>query len=157
MEHLARSLKMVWQSERLLRENEIRLTLQKAQLSALAGLVGIFGLVMVSLAVFFLLVPHLGHSLAALGVGGIDLVLAILLMVWARGLKPAPELGLVKEVRDMALADVEEELALAEAEVIALKDDVRAFIRSPLDSLLPGTIGPLLGAVGRGIASPKKK
>jgi hypothetical protein len=156
MEHLVRSLKMVWRSERLLRENEVRLTLQKIQLSALAGLVGIFGLVMVSLAVFFFLVPHLGHSLAALSVGGIDLILAIMLIVWAGTLNSAPEVELVKEVRDMALADVEEELSLAEAEVIALKDDVHAFIRNPLDSLLPGAIGPLLGAVGRGIASPKK-
>ena len=156
MEHLVRSLKMVWRSERLLRENEVRLTLQKIQLNALAGLVGIFGLVMVSLAVFFALVPHLDHSLAALSVGGIDLVLAILLIVWAGTLKPAPEVELVKEVRDMAMADVEEELSLAEAEVIALRDDVHAFIRNPLDSLLPGAIGPLLGVVGRGIASSKK-
>mgnify|MGYP000452871678 CR=1 FL=1 len=65
MEHLARSLKMVWQSERLLRENEIRLTLQKTQLSALAGLVGIFGLVMVSLAVFFVLVLVMVLALVA--------------------------------------------------------------------------------------------
>lgn len=156
MEHLARSLKMVWRSERLLRENEFRLTLQKFQLSALAGLVGIFGLVMISLALFFALVPHMGQALAALCVGGVDLFLAILLIVWAGSLKPAPEVELVKEVRNMALADVEEEISLAQTEVIALKDEVHGFIRNPLDTLLPGAIGPLLGAVGRGIVSPKK-
>ena len=156
MEHLARSLKMVWRSERLLRENEFRLTLQKVQLSALAGLVGIFGLVMISMAVFFALVPHLGQALAALCVGGVDLVLAILLIVWAGSLKPSPEVELVKEVRDMALADVEEEVSLAQAEVVALKNEVHGFIRNPLDTLLPGAMGPLLGAMGRSIASPRK-
>lgn len=65
MEHLVRSLKVAWRSERLLRENEIRLLSQKIQFNALAGLVAVFGLVMLSLAVFFGLVPHLGQPLAA--------------------------------------------------------------------------------------------
>ena len=156
MEHLARSLKMVWRSERLLLENDFRLTLQKIQLSALAGLVGILGLVMVNLAVFFALTPHMGQSLAALCVGGIDLVLAFLLIVRAGSLKPAPEIEMVKEMRAMAFADVEEELSLAEAEVIALKNEVHEFVRNPLDTLVPGAIVGLLEAVVRSVAARKK-
>jgi hypothetical protein len=156
MEHLARSLKMVWRSERLLLKNDFRLTLQKIQLSALAGLVGILGLVMVNLAVFFALTPHMGQSLAALCVGGIDLVLAFLLIVRAGSLKPAPEIEMVKEMRAMAFADVEEELSLAEAEVIALKNEVHEFVRNPLDTLVPGAIVGLLEAVVRSVAARKK-
>jgi len=156
MEHLVRSLKVAWRSERLLRQNEFRLGVQKIQFNALAGLVAIFGLVMLSLAVFFALVPYWGQALAALIVGGSDLVLAGLLVAYAGSIKPKVEIEMVKEVRDMALGDIEEEIALAEAELVALSDDVRRFIRNPLDALLPGLIGSLLGAVTRGAGSAKK-
>ena len=157
MEHLARSLKVAWRSERMLIANEFRLTLQKMQLSALAGLVGILGLVMLSLAAFFALVPHMGQSLAALCVGAVDLVLAILLIVRAGSLQPAPEIEMIKEVRAMAFADIEEELSLAEAEVKALKNEVHAFVRNPMDTLLPSAIGPLVEAVFRGVAARKRQ
>ena len=157
MEHLARSLKLAWRSERLLIANELRLTLQKMQLSALAGLVGILGLVMLSLAAFFALVPHMGQSLAALCVGAVDLVIAILLIVRAGSLQPAPEVEMIKEVRAMAFADIEEELSLAEAEVKALKNEVHAFVRNPMDTLLPSAIGPLVEAVFRGVAARKRQ
>ena len=155
MEHLVRSLKLAWRSERLIRENEYRLGTQKLQFNALAGLVAIFGLVMISLAVFFALVPYWGQSLAALAVGGIDIVLAMVLVAYAGSLKPGADIEMVKEVRDMALSDIEEEIALAEAEVVVMIDEIRRFIRNPLDTLLPGMIGPLLGAVTRGLGSKK--
>lgn len=156
MEHLARSLKIAWRSERLLIENELRLTLQKMQLGALAGLVGILGLVMINMAAFYALVPHVGQPLAALCVGAVDLVLAVLLIVRVGSLKAPPEVELVKEVRTMAFADIEDELSLAEAELTALKNEVHAFVRNPLDTLLPAAITPLLEAVIRGIAARKK-
>jgi hypothetical protein len=156
MEHLARSLKIAWRSERLLIENEFRLTLQKMQLGALAGLVGILGLVMINVAAFYALVPHVGQPLAALCVGAVDLVLAALLIVRVASLKPAPEVEMVKEVRAMAFADIEDELSLAEAELAELKNEVHAFVRNPMDTLLPAAITPLLEAVIRGIAAKKK-
>lgn len=156
MEHLVRSLKLAWRSERILRQNELRLVMQKIQFNALAGLVALFGLVMLSLAVFFALVPYWGHALSALTIGGVDLVLAIILIAYAGSLKPSAEVEIVKEVRDMALGDVEEELALAEAEIISLKDEVHRFVRNPLDTLLPVAIGPLIGAVTRGLGAEKK-
>jgi len=156
MEHLVRSLKLAWRSERILKQNDFQLAMKKIQFNALAGLVALFGLVMLSLAVFFALVPYWGQALSALTVGSIDLVLAIVLIAYAGSLKPPAEVEIVKEVRDMALGDVEEELALAEAELISLKDEVRSFVRNPLDTLLPVAIGPLIGAVTRGLSGAKK-
>lgn len=156
MERIVHSLKVLWRTEQLLTRNEFRLLTQKLQFNALAGLVTVFGLVMLSLAAFFVLVPYSGNALAALAVGGADLVLAAALLGYARSLKPAPEVEMVREMRDLALGDIEEEVASAEAELVALKDDVRGFIRNPVDALLPGAIGPLLGAVARGLASTKK-
>lgn len=156
MEHLVRSLKVLWRSELLLRQNEFRLSTQKIQFNALAALVAVFGLVMLGLASFFALVPYWGNAMAALIVGGTDLVLAGLMVTYARSLKPAAEVEMVKEMRDMALNDIHEEIAQAEADLVTLKDDVHKFVRNPVDALLPGVIGPLLGAVTRGLGSSKK-
>ena len=156
MERFAHSLKVLWRSERMLRQNEFRLVMQKVQFSALAGLVALFGLVTLSVALFFALLPYWGHALSALAIAGADLFLAALLVAYARSLKPAAEVEMIKEVRDLALSDIEQEVALAEAELVALKDNVQRFIRNPVDALLPAAIGPILGAVARGLGSGKK-
>ena len=157
MDRFVRSLRILWRSERLMAEQDLRLGAQRIQLNALAGLVGVFGLVMLSLAVFFALVPYWGNALAALAVAGVDLLLAGFLVVYARSLEPPAELEMVKEMRDIALGDIEEEFALAEAELVSLKDDIKKFVANPVDALLPGVVGPLAGAVARGLASAKKK
>lgn len=157
MDHFLRSLKVFWRSERLLRENELRLLSQKIQCNALAGLVALFGLMMLSLSVFFVLVPYMGNALAALSVGGIDLVLATVLVTYGRSLKPAEEAKMVKEMRDMAVSDMENEMAKAEAEFTKLRSEARRFVRNPMESLLPMALSPLVGAVTKGMLSSKKK
>ena len=157
MEHFIRSLKVFWRSERLLKQNEMRLVAQKIQCNALAGLVALFGLVMLSLSVFFALVPHVGNALAALIVGGTDLILAAALVAYGRTLKPAAEAAMVKDMRDMAVSDMEYELAKAEAEFNELRSEARRFVRNPIDALLPAVISPLVGSVAKGMLSPKKK
>ena len=157
MEHFIRSLKVFWRSERLLGQNELRLLTQKIQCNALAGLVALFGLVMLSLSVFFALVPHMGNALAALTVGGTDMVLAGALVAYGRMLKPAAEAAMVKDIRDMALSDMENELAKGEAEFSKLRSEARRFVRNPLETLLPAAISPLLSAAAKGVLSSKKK
>ncbi len=156
MENFMRSLKLLWRSERLLAEHQLKLGTQRIVFIALAALVAVFGLAMLSMAAFFALVPYWGHALAALVVGGTDFILAAVLVIYAGSLKPGKEVEMVTEVRDMALNDIEEEVALAEAELVSLKDDVQKFIRNPVDALLPSVIVPLLSAIARGFGSAKK-
>ncbi len=156
MKHIAQSLKVFWRSERLIRQNDLRLATQKILFLALAGLVVVFGLVMLSLSVFFALVPHLGQAKAAFTVGGADIIIAAILVFYAKAIKPAQEVKMVREVRDMAINDIEEELARTGSELAALRDDVRKFIRNPIDTLLPAAMGPILGAVVKGVGSSKK-
>jgi hypothetical protein len=157
MERFVRSFKVFWRAERFLNQKEFGLLAHKIQLNVLAALVAVFGLVMLSLSVFFALVPYFGQPLAALSVGGIDLVVALGLILYAGSLKPAGEVEIVREMRDKALKDIEQEIALAEAELRGLKNDARQFIRNPIDVLLPAAIGPLLSAVSRGVRSSKKQ
>ena len=156
MEHIVRSLKTVWRTERILGKNEFRLLVKKLQLNLLAGVVALFGLVMLSLALFFTLAPHWGHALSALAVGGFELVIAVVLIIYSGSLSSPVEMEMVREMRDMALQDVEEEVALAQAELVSLKQELHRFIRNPVDSLLPSLIGPLLSAVTRALGANKK-
>ena len=155
MERFIHSLKVFWRAERLLKTNELRLNIQKVQLTAAAALVGLFGLVMLTMAIFFALVPYWGQSGAALAIAGIDLVLAIMMIAWAGSLKRPAEADMVQEVRDMALSDMEHELSLADAELKALKQDVQRFVRNPVDALLPGVVGPLLSGAAKGLKTRK--
>ena len=157
MERFVHSLKVFWRAERLLKTNELRLNIHKVQLTAIASLVGLFGLLMLTLAIFFALVPVWGQAGAALAIAGIDLALAGIFIVWARSLKPATEAEMVREVRDMALGDMEHELSLADAELRALKQEVQHFVRNPVDALLPAVIGPLLSGAAKGIKARKPK
>lgn len=151
MERIIHSLKVFWRAERLLRSNEVELSIKKVMLAAGAGLVGLFGLIMLSVAVFFALAPIWGEALAALSIAGVDFVLALLMIMWARSMKPAPEAKMVQEVREMALSDIEHEIALADAELIALKNEVQGFVRNPVDALLPSVIGPLVSGAAKGL------
>jgi hypothetical protein len=40
---------------------------------------------------------------------------------------------MVREVRNMALSDIEEEIALVEAEMVAMKDGIKNFMHHPVD------------------------
>lgn len=155
MERLVQSLKVFWRAERLLKVNELRLTIQKVEFTAAAALVAIFGLVMLNLAVFFALAPHMGEALAALTMAGFDLLLALALILRAHSLKPAPEEEMVKEVRDMALGEIENEMALAQEEWEDLKSDVKRIVHNPVETLLPNAIGPLFKAAAKGMAHRK--
>lgn len=156
MERLMRSLRILWRSERIIAEQQLRLGTQRVQFNVLAAFIAVFGLVMLSISAFFALVPYWGQALAALGVAVGDFVLAAGMAAYSSRLQAPAEIEMVKEVRDMALNDLEEEMALAEAELVTMKHDVQKFIRNPVDALLPGIIGPILKAVASGLAAKKK-
>jgi len=78
-------------------------------------------------------------------------------VIYGRSLKPAPEVEMVIEMRDMALTNIGDEVARMEAEVVSLKKDVRRLIRNPVDVLLPHAVIPLISAFGRGKNTDSKK
>jgi hypothetical protein len=156
MEHLMRSLNVLWRSERLLVEYQLKQGTQRIQFNALAALVAVFGLAMLSVAAFFAIDPYWGHALAALTIGVVDLLLAVVLTLYARSLRPTPEVEMVREVRNMVIGEIEDEIALAQTELVAIRDGIHQFVSHPVDMLLPGVIGPLLSAVAKGLGSAKK-
>ena len=157
MERFTHSTKVLWRSERLLLGNEVRQGTQKFGFTALAGLVAVFGLAMLGVAFFFALVPYVGYALAALIVGAVDFLIAAVLIAVSRAVKPSPEVEMIREMRNMALNDIEDEVARTEADIVAFKDGVTRFVRNPLEAIIPGAMGPLLGALTRGVTHHKRK
>jgi hypothetical protein len=64
---------------------------------------------------------------------------------------------MIREMREIALNDLKDEVALADAELRAMKDEVRSLVRHPVETLLPAAIGPLLAAITRALNSRSKK
>jgi glucose uptake protein GlcU len=157
MERIVQNIKLFWRSERLIRQNELGLLTRKILINGMAGLIAIFGLVMVSLAGFFVLAQNWGQPLAALAIGGIDLLLSVILLMYAGSLKPTTEVQMIKEMRDMALTNISDEAGRVESELLKMKKDVQQIIRNPLDIILPQAIGPLLTALTSSFRSVKKE
>jgi hypothetical protein len=150
------SLRIFWRSERLLTEHQLKLATSRLQFNAIAALSAVSGLVMLDIAIFFALSTYWGQALAALTIAGVDFVLAAALVLYASSIRAGTEIEMVKEVRDMALVDIEEEAALVEAELVELRDQAHRFMRNPVDSLLPGVVGPLLGTFANSLVTKKK-
>ncbi len=142
MERIVQYLKVFWRSERLIRQNELGLLTRKILINGMAGLIAIFGLVMVSPAAFFVLAQNWGQPLAALAIGCVDLLLSVILIMYAGSLKPATEVQMIKEMRDMALTNISDEAGRVESELHKMKKDVQQIILATV--IVYETIGPLL-------------
>ena len=156
MQRITHSLKQLWHAERILRKQEMRAAMQKTLLLLFAALVLLMGLVMLELAAFFALIPRLGRPWAAVAVTGINVVIALVLMLRARTLKPPAETELVQEARDMAMDDLEDEASRLADDIASLRRDFERFVHHPADALLPA-IGPLVAAISRGVTAVKDK
>lgn len=147
MKRIARSLKVLWRAESLLGTLRLQGMLKKAGVLAFAGLIGVFGIAMLDLAAFFALSPRFGQAGAALAVGLADIGLAVLAALLAQSIKPGAEAELVVEMRDLALTDLEEEVAALEQTVERARREITDLVRHPLGALAPGLLVPTLKSV----------
>ena len=156
MRRFTHNLKQIWQAEQTIRKQELRVGVLKIILVSIAGLIFVMGLVMLDLAAFFALVPRIGKPLAALSVTGINVGIALLLILKARCLKPPAGIEMLRQARDMAREDVENGVELASDAAVSRKQEIEHFIRHPGEALLPA-VGPLLMAIVNGLNLLKSK
>jgi hypothetical protein len=158
MDNLIRHLRILWRADSIIADIYLRLLVTRSGLVSFAGLIAVFGLLMLNLAGYLALEQVWGRVWAAVAMGLIDLFISLLLIVIAARTKPGRELDLALEVRSIALRGLENEAAAAQAELVALRDEFRAvkenltrFVKHPLDTALPALIGPLGGLVLKSI------
>jgi hypothetical protein len=150
MDNLVRHLRILWRADSIIADIYLRLLVTRSGLISFAGLIAVFGLLMLNVAGYLALEQLWGRIWAAIAVASIDFAISLLLVVMAARSKPGRELDLALEVRGIALRGLENEVSSLQAELVALRDEFRdakanltRFVKHPLDTALPALIGPL--------------
>ena len=90
-----------------------------------------------------------------------NLLLAVVMLIVAQRSKPGREMELASEVRNSALPASEMDAQVLQQQLAEFRDEVRGVreavvgvVRHPLDSVLPGLLVPLAGAVINRLKKP---
>jgi len=135
-DNLVRHVRVLWRAESIIADIHMRVLLGRSRLISLAGLIAVFGLVMLNVAGYLALGQVWGQVWAAVAMGLIDFSIAVVLVLISMRSKPGRELELAHEVRDMALSRLESDVSAVQANLTRL-------VRHPLDVALPALIAPL--------------
>lgn len=146
MNRLSRNLTTIYRTERLITRRRLAVVQQQTVMMALAGIAALAGLVLLNIALFFALQTWMSSawSAAILSLG--NLVLAGLLVMAAKHTNVEDEIAPAVEVRDMAIADIEDELEDMATEAREVVQAVKNIGSNPLSSL-PALLVPLLTAI----------
>jgi hypothetical protein len=136
---IMRDLRVLLRAQSVITEIKLNHLAARSGLMAVAALIGIFGLAMLDLAVYFEMEPRVGRVGAAALVGVGDLILAAILFLIAGHVKPGRDLELAQEIQKSALDALANDAREIEADIRGLT----RMVRNPLDSALPGLIVPL--------------
>ncbi len=146
MSRLSRNLVTIYRTERLIARRRIAVMQQQTILIVLAGIAALAGMVALDVAIFFALDALMSSAGAAAVLAAGNLVLAALLVLFARRTSVEDEIAPAVEVRDMAIADVEDEMEEMATEAREVVHAVKSIGANPLGSL-PALLVPLLTAL----------
>ena len=151
MNRISRNVHIVFRAERIIARRQMAVLVNKMSTMAFAGLVAGIGVIMINVAAFYWLAESMTNAQAALIVAVVNIVMAILLALIASRMNVDRELEPVTEVRDLALEDIEAELATVVEEAREVADNVRSIARDPLGTVGPALLGPLLGILTKSL------
>jgi hypothetical protein len=131
-------------------------------LFALAGLVAVFGLAMANVAGFYGLQQYWGPVWAAAIAAVADLIIALIIVLLGRSIRPGPEIELAFDVRKMAVEaiqadsrDIKDTVDSLGQQIRQTKDTIAGFVQRPLDSAAEHLLVPAVLSIFRGLRSKK--
>src|SRR5512136_3187470 len=127
-DNIVRHLRILWRAESIIADIRLHLLMSRSRLISLAGLIAVFGLVMLNVAGYLALGQVWGQPWAAAAMGLIDFLICGLLVVVAMQSKPGRELELAHEVRDMALSRLENDVSAVQAELVSLRTSLTRMV-----------------------------
>ena len=110
---LSRHVRLIIRGEMLAVQAKLAFTMRRTLFAAFALLFAGLGLVFVNIGLFAYLTPLWGPVWTPMGLGLINVALAVLALVIAALLKPGPELALAEEIRNMAGESLEADIRSA--------------------------------------------
>lgn len=148
MNRLSKNLTTIYRTERLIARRRFAVMQQQTILMVLAGISALAGLVLLDVALFFTLKTWMSSGASAAVLSLANLMLAVLLVLFAKRTNVEDEIAPAVEVRDMAIADIEDELEEMAVEAREVVQAVKSIGANPLGSL-PALLVPLITAILR--------
>ena len=105
------------------------------------------GLVFVNMGLFFMLTESDIDSRAAFILAGGNFGLALVPFLLRRNAKPSPEEAMVREIREMAAAEISKDIAEITDEIGAVGDGIKQ-LKSGISSFTGGGGGSAMGIIG---------
>lgn len=144
LQKLSRDVRLAVRGEMLVVQAKLAFTMRRSVIAALALLFAGLGIVFVNIGLFAFLGPLWGPVWTPVGLGLINIALALLAAGYAAVMKPGPELALAEEIRNMAGSEVETEVRSA-----SLSGLLGAGIDRPAAALLVPAVTAIVGALAR--------
>ncbi len=144
---IGKTLSLLLRAERMIAARRVSALGKQTALVVVALLCASVAVVMLNAAAYLWLATVLTPALAALAVGGGNLVLAGLCLLMAGRLGRRADHSELREARDLAQAQLEQEIDSLIEELRSTTRDVRDLARDPLGTILPGVLTPLINAL----------
>lgn len=138
LHNLSRQVRLIIRGEMLTVQAKLAFAMRRTLFAAVALLFAGLGLVFLNIGLFALLTPQWGPVWTPIGLGLINIALAVAALAWAASMKPGPELALAEEIRNMAGEQLEAEFPLG-----------TGFDRSAMSGLLVPAVTAIVGALAR--------
>jgi hypothetical protein len=149
-ENVVKHLRVLWRTDRIIAEIQMRHMLIGLGLRAFAALIAAFGLLMLELSAYFALVQIWSAISAAAILGAVNFAIAAILFLIA-GRKPSGrELELATEIHGSSIDALQ-------IEARAMQSQVSGAIHNPLNSVLPLLIVPLITIIIKSLKKPAAK
>ena len=147
-ENVVKNLRALWRTDRIIAEIRMRHLLVGLGLRAFAALIAAFGLLMLELSAYFALVQTWSAISAAAILGGVNFVIAAILLAIAARAPASRELELANEIHGSAVDALQIEARAVQAQFTGM-------VHHPLNSVLPSLLVPLITIVIRSLKKPK--
>ncbi|WP_068113338.1 hypothetical protein [Tropicimonas marinistellae] len=144
---IGRNVTIAMRAERIIARRRLAVLRSQSGLMAFAALIAGIGVVMLNLGAFFWIADSLGNAAAGCVIALANFVIAALLAMQAARMSVEKELEPVIEVRDLAVEDIEAEVAGVLSEAGELAENVRRIARDPFGATLPSLLAPLLSVL----------
>ena len=146
-ENVVKHLRVLWRTDRIIAEIQMRHLLIGLGLRAFAALIAAFGLLMLELSAYFALVQIWSAISAAALLGTVNFAIAAILFLIA-GRPPSG-----RELDEIHGSSID----ALQIEARALQSQVSAAIHNPLNSVLPLLIVPLIRIIVKSLRKPAAK
>lgn len=164
IDSLVRDLQVLGKADSLIGKIWLNVMARRFGLFALAGLIAVFGLGMADLAGFFGLQQAWGPVWSAAIVALADLILAVIIVLLARSIRPGPEIELAFDVRKMAIdairadsQNLKDTVGSLGQQIGQTRDAIAGFIQSPVNTAAEHLLVPAALSLLRGLRAKKDK